>query len=58
MLFFIKLSIEYTAKVFADIVNASLKTGLFPNNWKKVKIKPIPKIPEPIIATDVDRLVC
>ena len=50
--FFIKLSIEYTAKVFADIVNASLKTGRFPSNWKKARIKPIPKITEPMIASD------
>ena len=50
--FFIKLSIEHTAKVFADIVNASLKSGRFPNNWKKARIKPIPKISEPMIATD------
>ena len=50
--YFIKLSIEYTAKVFADIVNASLKTGRFPSNWKKARIKPIPKITDPMIATD------
>ena len=50
--FFIKLSITATAKIFAEIVNASLKTGRFPSSWKKARIKPIPKITEPISASD------
>ena len=50
--FFIKLSITATARIFAEIVNASLKSGYFPSRWKKARIKPIPKITDPIIATD------
>ena len=50
--FFIKLSISSTAKIFAEIVNASLKSGRFPNSWKKARIRPIPKIPDPISASD------
>ena len=50
--FFIKLSISFTARIFAEIINASLKTGIFPSRWKKARIKPIPKISEPILATD------
>ena len=50
--FFIKLSINATAKYFADIVNASFKWGYFPNHWKKARVKPIPKISDPIAATD------
>ena len=50
--FFIKLSITSSAHIFAEIVNASLKSGLFPCRWKKARIKPIPKIPDPITASD------
>ena len=50
--FFIKLSINSTARIFSEIVNASLKSGYFPSRWKKARIKPIPKINEPISATD------
>ena len=50
--FFIKLSIGSTAKIFAEIVNASLKSGRFPSSWKKARIKPIPKIPDPISASN------
>jgi hypothetical protein len=50
--FFIKCSISATARIFAEIVNASLKSGYFPSRWKKARIKPIPKITDPINATD------
>ena len=50
--FFIKLSITSSALIFSKIVNASLKSGLFPSRWKKARIKPIPKISDPITATD------
>ena len=50
--FFIKLSISATAGIFAEIVNASLRSGYFPSRWKKARIKPIPKINDPISATD------
>ena len=50
--FFIKLSIVSSAKTFAEIVNASLKSGYFPSRWKKARIKPIPKITEPILSSD------
>ena len=50
--FFIKLSISSSARIFAEIVNTSLKSGLFPSRWKKARIKPIPKINEPMSASD------
>ena len=50
--FFIKLSIESSARIFAEIVNASLKSGYFPSRWKKARIKPIPKVTDPIEASD------
>ena len=50
--FFIKLSIDKSAGIFAEIVNASLRSGYFPSRWKKARIKPIPKINEPILASD------
>jgi hypothetical protein len=50
--FFIKLSIKSSVKIFAEIVNASLKSGLFPSRWKKARVKPIPKINDPIYASD------
>ena len=50
--FFIKLSINSSAGIFAEIVNASLKSGYFPSRWKKARIKPIPKIDNPIKASD------
>ena len=46
------MSISATARIFAEIVNASLKSGYFPSRWKKARIKPIPKINDPITATD------
>ena len=50
--FFIKLSIASSVRIFAEIVNSSLKSGYFPSRWKKARIKPIPKIPEPITSSD------
>ena len=50
--YFIKLSISASAHIFAEIVNASLRSGYFPNRWKKARIKPIPKINDPINVTD------
>ena len=50
--FFIKLSIESSAQIFAEIVNASLKSGYFPSRWKKARIKPIPKVNDPMTASE------
>lgn len=50
--FFIKLSIDSSAGIFAEIVNASLRSGYFPSRWKKARIKPIPKVDEPMVASD------
>ena len=50
--FFIKLSIDSSSRIFAEIVNASLRSGYFPSRWKKARIKPIPKVDEPLEATD------
>ena len=50
--FFIKISIEYTADILADIINASFVTNFFPTRWKKAIVKPIPKISNPLVASD------
>ena len=50
--FFIKLGISSSAQIFSELVNTSLKSGLFPSRWKKARIKPIPKITDPITPGD------
>ena len=50
--FFIKLSIEHTADILADIINASFVTKFFPSRWKEAIVKPIPKVSNPTQASD------
>ena len=50
--FFIKTSIEYSVHAITEIINCSIKHKHFPVRWKKAKIKPIPKIPEPMTLKD------
>ena len=50
--FFIKISIEYTADILADIINSSFANSFFPNRWKQAIVKPIPKISNPSKASD------
>ena len=50
--FFIKISIEYTADILADIINASFSNNFFPNRWKEAIVKPIPKVNNPTQASD------
>ena len=50
--FFIKLSIEHTADILADIINASFVTKFFPSRWKEAIVKPIPKVANPTQASD------
>ena len=50
--FFIKISIEYTADILADIINSSFVNSFFPNRWKQAIVKPIPKISNPVKASD------
>ena len=50
--FFIKASIEHTADILADIINASFVNNFFPTRWKQAIVKPIPKISNPIKASD------
>ena len=52
MLFFIKLSIEHTADILADIINSSFVTKFFPTRWKEAIVKPIPKVSNPTQASD------
>ena len=50
--FFIKASIEHTADILADIINASFENNFFPSRWKQAIVKPIPKISNPLQASD------
>ena len=50
--FFIKISIEYTADILADIINSSFINSFFPSRWKQAIVKPIPKISNPTKASD------
>tara|TARA_B110000196_G_scaffold310581_1_gene313508 strand:+ start:320 stop:1870 length:1551 start_codon:yes stop_codon:yes gene_type:complete len=50
--FFIKLSIEHTADILADIINSSFVTKFFPTRWKEAIVKPIPKVSNPTQASD------
>ena len=50
--FFIKISIEYTADILADIINSSFENSFFPNRWKQAIVKPIPKISNPSKPSD------
>ena len=50
--YFLKLGIEHSVYAFTDIINASLKFNKFPERWKKAIVKPLPKISNPIVATD------
>ena len=50
--FFIKISIEHTANILADIINSSFEYSFFPNRWKQTIVKPIPKISNPSKASD------
>ena len=50
--FFFKLSIEHSVFAFTDIINTSFKFNKFPERYKKALVKPIPKIPNPLSASD------
>ena len=50
--FFIKISIDYTADILADIINASFSNNFFPTRWKEAIVKPIPKNDNPVQASD------
>ena len=50
--YFIKISIEYTADILADIINASFVNNFFPTRWKEAIVKPIPKVTNPTKASD------
>ena len=50
--FFIKISIEHTADILADIINSSFINNFFPNRWKEAIVKPIPKVNNPTKASD------
>lgn len=50
--FFIKISIEHTADILADIINASFSNKYFPSRWKQAIVKPIPKVANPTQPSD------
>ena len=45
--YFIKLAACHIAKPLANIINASFKFRVFPQQWKRAIVKPIPKINNP-----------
>ena len=50
--FVIKLLINRISTVLTNIINTSFQTGIFPDRWKSAVIKPIPKLPIPLAASD------
>ena len=50
--FFLKLGIEHSIFAFTDIINSSFKYNKFPTRFKKAIVKPIPKITNPLSASD------
>ena len=48
----IKLLAPRICTVLVNIINTSFQTGIFPDRWKKAVIKPIPKLPIPLNASD------
>ena len=49
---FIKVGIGIIAPFVTDIVNNAIKYNVFPCRWKLALIKPLPKVPHPVIPTD------
>ena len=50
--FFIKTSIEYSVHAITEVINCSIRYKHFPVRWKKARVKPIPKIAEPLLLKD------
>ena len=50
--YFIKISIEYTADILANIINSSFQINFFPTRWKQAIVKPIPKVSNPTKSSD------
>ena len=50
--FILKLLIDRISGVLTHIINISFEHGIFPDRWKLAIIKPIPKIPFPLKASD------
>ena len=50
--YILKLIIGRIAGILTHIINASLEQGIFPDRWKYAIIKPIPKVPNPLTASD------
>ena len=50
--YFLKLGIEHSVYAFTDIINASITYNKFPERWKKALVKPLPKVANPVSATD------
>ena len=50
--YFLKLGIEYSVYAFTNIINTSILYKKFPTRWKDAVVKPLPKINNPISASD------
>ena len=48
----IKLVIPFSVTAITHIINCSIVNGVFPSNWKKANVIPIPKIPNPSKLSD------
>jgi Reverse transcriptase (RNA-dependent DNA polymerase) len=49
---FIKLFLSYILSPLTNILNTSISSKLFPNDWKTSKIIPVPKMKDPSILKD------
>ena len=50
--FFVKISIKQSVTAILDIINSSLRSGIFPKRWKKAIVVPIPKLDTPLSPSD------
>ena len=54
---FIKVGIHIAVPFITDIVNNAITQRIFPCRWKLALIKPLPKVPHPVIPSDF-RPIC
>lgn len=47
------LTLPRTLKIITDVVNLSLKSGVFPEAWKEALVKPLPKVNNPTELKDL-----
>lgn len=67
----IRLTLKATLPIITHMINWSIETGIFPENWKIAKVRPIPKSSKaeeykdlrpisilPVLSKVIERIVC